>query len=81
MPYSSLSAFNGEDPVGNRSFRFGDTTEGDGLILYSVSLELIDTICGDGLLIGLDEACDDGNNNDLDGCNNACALEEGWECV
>jgi MYXO-CTERM domain-containing protein len=34
--------------------------------------------CGDGLVAG-EEACDDDNNTDGDGCSAACAIEEGWE--
>jgi fibro-slime domain-containing protein len=35
--------------------------------------------CGDSMLGGR-EACDDGNTRPGDGCNAACALEEGWLC-
>jgi fibro-slime domain-containing protein len=35
-------------------------------------------VCGDGLVI--DEACDDGNGRDGDGCSAQCALEEGFSC-
>ncbi|MFN3200873.1 MAG: DUF4215 domain-containing protein [Bradymonadia bacterium] len=47
-------------------------------------------VCGDGL-VGPDEACDDANYNDLDGCTSACALDpidlgdpctlDGFPCV
>ena len=34
--------------------------------------------CGDGqLAFGLEE-CDDGNNDDNDGCGNKCEIEDGW---
>jgi cysteine-rich repeat protein len=36
-------------------------------------------ICGDGLLFEL--ACDDGNNEDGDGCSSRCSIEEGWTCT
>ena len=36
--------------------------------------------CGDGVL-AYDEQCDDGNNNELDGCSSTCQLEEGYECA
>ena len=35
--------------------------------------------CGDGVPVG-DEACDDGNVEDGDGCSAACLLEDGWQC-
>jgi len=36
-------------------------------------------ICGDGLNLGQYE-CDDGNNNDGDGCDKNCKIEEGFKC-
>ncbi|MBN2528596.1 MAG: DUF4215 domain-containing protein [Deltaproteobacteria bacterium] len=37
-------------------------------------------VCGDGLL-GKNEACDDANTNDEDGCAGDCKhVEEGWSC-
>lgn len=35
--------------------------------------------CGDGTVMP-PEACDDGRNDDGDGCNAACEVEEGWRC-
>jgi fibro-slime domain-containing protein len=35
--------------------------------------------CGDSML-GTEEACDDGNVTDGDGCDATCALEPGWLC-
>jgi len=75
-----LSAFDGQDPVGDWAFTFGDTAEDDGLILFEVSLHMNETICGDGIMLAR-ESCDDGNNNVFDGCTDVCELEEGWECV
>jgi cysteine-rich repeat protein len=38
--------------------------------------------CGNGKVeAGLGEACDDGNNIDLDGCSSTCAVETGWTCT
>lgn len=34
--------------------------------------------CGDGLVLG--EACDDGNRLNGDGCDEACIVEDGYEC-
>lgn len=39
-----------------------------------------DTRCGNGL-IDADEACDDGNTQAGDGCDSACLIEAGWQCV
>ncbi len=39
----------------------------------------IDPGCGDEQL-GAEEQCDDGNNDDGDGCSAACAIEEGSTC-
>ncbi len=36
--------------------------------------------CGDGQR-GPGEECDDGNTADDDGCNAACAVEDGWVCL
>ena len=35
--------------------------------------------CGDGVPEG-DEACDDGNSVDGDGCSTTCVREDGWQC-
>lgn len=39
--------------------------------------------CGDGKIItnvDTDEACDDGNTNNGDGCSSTCQIETGWAC-
>lgn len=37
--------------------------------------------CGDGITSeGSWEECDDGNNNNNDGCSFACTVESGWNC-
>ena len=36
-------------------------------------------ICGDGVRFGL-EACDDGNEDNGDGCSSQCEVESGVEC-
>ncbi len=38
-----------------------------------------ETLCGDGA-IARGEECDDGNDQDGDGCDAACAIEPGWAC-
>ena len=43
---------------------------------YQLTLE----ICGDGLNLGSVE-CDDGNNNDGDGCSSICNVESGYRCT
>ena len=37
-------------------------------------------ICGDGVLDGASEACDDGNMETGDGCDPGCQVEPGWLC-
>ena len=36
-------------------------------------------VCGDGVVE--EEACDDGNTMDGDGCDANCSVENGWECA
>jgi cysteine-rich repeat protein len=38
------------------------------------------TWCGDGVISGGIEACDDGNTNSNDGCSATCTLEANWTC-
>ena len=40
-------------------------------------------VCGDGARQGevATEACDDGNTNNLDGCNSTCGFETGFLCT
>ncbi|MFC1648819.1 PA14 domain-containing protein [Nanoarchaeota archaeon] len=51
----------------------------------SVDLEMLciyyqgEAICGDGLLDS-EEECDDGNNDDNDGCDSECSLEDELDC-
>lgn len=37
------------------------------------------SVCGDGFVV-TEEACDDGNMKDGDGCSASCAIEDGWTC-
>ncbi|CAD8213956.1 unnamed protein product [Paramecium pentaurelia] len=37
-------------------------------------------ICGDGNLIQQVEQCDDGNQQNNDGCSNTCEVEKNWKC-
>jgi len=39
------------------------------------------SVCGDGLLVAGTEECDDGNEDDADGCSSMCAVEAGWTCT
>lgn len=44
--------------------------------------ESLDDICGDGIRTAAsNEACDDGNFKNGDGCNQACEIEYGWLCT
>jgi cysteine-rich repeat protein len=36
--------------------------------------------CGDGEIVGA-EQCDDGNQEDGDGCSSSCQVETGWQCT
>jgi cysteine-rich repeat protein len=37
-------------------------------------------ICGDGQIVDGEQGCDDGNNDNGDGCSASCSIEAGWEC-
>lgn len=37
------------------------------------------TYCGDGIIAG-EEICDDGNEDNEDGCSSTCSIENGWYC-
>ncbi len=47
---------------------------------YSFKNGMCVTICGNGFLF-LQEQCDDGNNQDGDGCSSLCEIETHYECV
>ena len=36
--------------------------------------------CGDGKFVSSTEECDDGNDDDGDGCSSTCTIEPGWSC-
>ena len=38
------------------------------------------SVCGNGKVEGLEE-CDDGGNEDGNGCSHDCRVEPGWECT
>ena len=42
--------------------------------------QICDSECGDGILAS-DEACDDQNTANNDGCSSTCAEEVGWDCT
>lgn len=42
--------------------------------------EWLEGECGDGY-VGVDEQCDDGDNNSGDGCSATCLEEDGFDCV
>lgn len=37
-------------------------------------------ICGDGYYVVSEELCDDGNDNNGDGCNDKCLVESDFYC-
>jgi cysteine-rich repeat protein len=39
------------------------------------------TICGDGIFVGAEEGCDDGNLVNFDGCSASCSIESSFICV
>lgn len=80
LPYEALSVFSGENPIGNWTFTFGDTTAGDGLILFWATLQMMSALCGDGA-IDSGETCDDANTSNGDWCSSTCAIEAGWTCT
>ncbi|CAI2381489.1 unnamed protein product [Moneuplotes crassus] len=50
----------------------------------STTASVCTDICGDGFIsinTLLSTYCDDGNNNDGDGCSSICEVESGWECT
>jgi len=51
------------------------------LVVGGCSLHFPPTsVCGDGVVIG-NEGCDDGNQEDGDGCSTQCTVEKGWACA
>lgn len=56
-----------------------EVTQAQGNGCESPSEGWVHTACGDGMIVG-DEACDDGNPYNEDGCNESCEVEEGWTC-
>ncbi len=80
LPTDNLSWFKFEDPIWDWLFTFADSVAQDGLILYSVSLEInAQELCGNGIL-NIWEWCDDGNTTNGDWCNMACNVENGYAC-
>jgi cysteine-rich repeat protein len=55
----------------------GDGVDGDG---DDAGPEPAASVCGDGVEAD-DEACDDGDDEPLDGCSASCAVEAGWSCA
>jgi len=47
--------------------------------LQAGEVNLLEPICGDGLVRG-DEECDDKNNVTDDGCSDECKIEANWDC-
>lgn len=52
----------------------------DEVELYSCTDETATSLCGNGEPDGI-EQCDDGNQDNGDGCSSICELELGWECT
>jgi fibro-slime domain-containing protein len=47
----------------------------------SCSGGLCESFCGDGVIFGVGEECDDGNTRNGDGCSSTCKLEPGFVCT
>jgi len=78
---SCLSMSADDSPGGSNGSGSGDGTGGVEIDLDASTSDLPPTPgCGDGILTE-DEACDDGNLDDGDGCAGNCrVLERGWSC-
>jgi cysteine-rich repeat protein len=76
---SALTAFNGEDPIGDWTYTISDNANDDWAILFSASLQINALECWDGL-VEWAEQCDDGNTNDSDGCSGTCTIETTYVC-
>ena len=63
------------------SYYFDDDISGssDGDNESACVLSVCESLCGDGI-VGIMEACDDGNTNNGDGCSANCSVECGWRC-
>ena len=46
----------------------------------AVTTDTCSATCGDGVMSYYVEDCDDGNNEDGDGCSSECTVETGWQC-
>lgn len=75
----------GEEAMGGRcddgNVLSGDGCDADGFVEFGWSCgnggQPCRSICGDGILAVPSEDCDDGNNEDYDGCSSACRWEHG----
>ena len=67
----------GDDGTGAGSATLGGAGGGSSAVAGAGSTV---ASCGDGQLDG-DEGCDDGATVDHDGCNSACEIEKGYDCV
>jgi cysteine-rich repeat protein len=54
--------------------------DGNGSAICDVGAFEVNPHCGDGIL-DPEEQCDDGRNDDGDGCNSSCAIEPGYSCA
>jgi cysteine-rich repeat protein len=82
---SSSSGSSGSEPTtGDLDSTVGSSSSGPGSSDTGSSGEDPDSTgmvagCGDGVISG-DEACDDANTEDDDGCSATCTVEDGWQC-
>lgn len=57
----------------------GWTCSGEPSVCVEEDPSEVEAVCGNGVIEG-DQACDDGNTEDGDGCSSTCTIEEGWTC-
>lgn len=74
ITYTSAIGF-----AGDASFEYTVSDGNGGTATGTVTVTVVINTCGDGFILGL-EACDDGNDDDGDGCSALCAVEAGWTC-
>jgi cysteine-rich repeat protein len=73
--------------LGSEECDDGNTRDGDGCSslcriesYWTCSGQTCTPICGDGVIVGLQNECEDGNTAQLDGCSN-CTTEPGFYCT
>ena len=71
---TNLVLKNGADKIQAKHAFYPDTTSANSLIAVCAGINK--NICGDGKINQNSEQCDDGNNDNFDGCSATCQIEE-----